>query len=197
MNSYTVAGRLGKDPESRQVGEHLKCTFSIATNYFQKGEKQTTWHNIECWGKQADNCMKYLKKGSIVGASGEFRINKYNDQNGNPKEFPFMASADVSFLADLRQQDNNQGGGGGGGYQGNNNNNNNQGQQNNQGGYKQNGSQGNQNYQGNNNNNNNQGNQGGQGGQGGQGQQQNMSYGSNQGGYNGGQGGAQEDDIPF
>lgn len=88
MNQYQVIGNLGKDPETRTLENGNKvCTFSVATtkNWKDKsGEKQTktTWHNVVIWGKLAEICEKYLKKGSKVYVSGEFDSRSYEDKEG-------------------------------------------------------------------------------------------------------------------
>lgn len=76
LNKATIIGRLGKDPETRYTGSgKAVASFSVATDETWKnnaGEKQkkTSWHNITVWGKLAEICQQYLKKGAQVYIEG-------------------------------------------------------------------------------------------------------------------------------
>ena len=69
MNRVMLIGNLGKDPEQRTLDNGSnRVTFSIATSEkYQDREgnwqETTEWHDIVLWRIQADNAMKYLKKG--------------------------------------------------------------------------------------------------------------------------------------
>ena len=67
MNKVILTGNLGKDPELKysQKGEAV-CNFSMATKFKDK----TEWHNCVAFGKQAEICGQYLKKGSKVAIDG-------------------------------------------------------------------------------------------------------------------------------
>ena len=92
LNQCNFIGRLGKDPEVKytQSGAQI-CNFSIAIGSSWKdkttGQKQerTEWINIESFGKIAEICGQYLKKGSKVFAQGEFVTRKWQDQSGNDR----------------------------------------------------------------------------------------------------------------
>lgn len=77
MFSKTIlVGHLGQDPKMRYTpsGEPL-CRFSLATSkkYTKNGERQekSEWHRLIVWGKLAEICAQYLKKGSLVLIEGE------------------------------------------------------------------------------------------------------------------------------
>ena len=83
LNQCQFIGRLGKDPETRYVpsGEAI-CNFSIAVGAQWKnkaGEKQeaTEWVNITAFGKLAEICVEYLKKGSQVYINGRMKTEKF------------------------------------------------------------------------------------------------------------------------
>ncbi|MCK5610723.1 single-stranded DNA-binding protein [Candidatus Pacearchaeota archaeon] len=82
VNKVIIVGNLGRDPESRDVGDSNVCNFSVATSQTWKdksGVKQekTEWHNVKAWGKLGEICQKYLKSGSQVFIEGsiEYREN--------------------------------------------------------------------------------------------------------------------------
>jgi single-strand DNA-binding protein len=92
VNKWIGIGNLGKDPEMRYTasGEAF-CNFSIAcTDSWkdkQTGEKKemTEWVRITFFGKLAEICGQYLKKGSQVYVEGSLRTRKWTDQNGQER----------------------------------------------------------------------------------------------------------------
>ena len=92
VNSCTFIGNLGKDPDMKYTasGEAI-CNFSIACSESWKdkntGEKkeQTEWVRISFFGKLAEICGQYLKKGSQVYVEGSMRTRKWTDKDGQEK----------------------------------------------------------------------------------------------------------------
>ena len=71
-NQVQLIGRLGMDPNSKQVNQSVKTTFTLATNTVYRdseGNKKTMtdWHNIIAWCNLAQTMDQYLKKGDKVG----------------------------------------------------------------------------------------------------------------------------------
>ena len=84
MNVVTLVGRMARDPELRYTTTTgtAMCTFTIAVDrqYSNKeGQKVTDFFNVVSWGKQAENCGKYLKKGSKVAVEGSISTSKYKN----------------------------------------------------------------------------------------------------------------------
>ena len=70
-NQVQLIGRLGMNPNSKQVNQSVKTTFTLATNTVYRdseGNKKTMtdWHNIIAWGNLAQTMDQYLKKGDKV-----------------------------------------------------------------------------------------------------------------------------------
>ncbi len=90
LNRCEFIGRLGKDPTTRytQDGKAV-VNFSIAVSQAWKkdGEKQekTTWVPIVAFGKLAEICSEYLRKGSQVFVAGEFQVRKWQDKEGKDR----------------------------------------------------------------------------------------------------------------
>ncbi|SUA56850.1 single-stranded DNA-binding protein [Oligella urethralis] len=88
VNKVILVGRLGVDPEARATPTGLQvCNLSIATNhvsYDRDGKKNesTEWHRVVFFGRQAEVCEQYLRKGSQVYVEGRLRTNKYTDRDG-------------------------------------------------------------------------------------------------------------------
>ena len=89
VNKAILIGRLGRDPEVRQMpnGESV-CNFSIATsetwNDRQTGQKteRTEWHNITLYRRTAEVAGQYLKKGSLIYIEGRIQSRKYTGKDG-------------------------------------------------------------------------------------------------------------------
>lgn len=82
-----IAGRLGKDPESRFTPSGLKVTnLTVATNVRKAGKDETVWWRVTVWGDRFDKMMPYLKKGSAVIAIGEMsKPDIWTDKEGRPQ----------------------------------------------------------------------------------------------------------------
>jgi single-strand DNA-binding protein len=91
VNKVILVGRLGRDPESRFTGSgQAVCNFSLATDRSYKDrngqtQKQTEWHKIVTWGKLAEICQKYLKKGSQIFIEGRIQSRQWEDQQGQKR----------------------------------------------------------------------------------------------------------------
>lgn len=105
VNKWIGIGNLGRDPETRYTasGEAI-CNFSIACTESwkdkQTGEKKemTEWVRISTFGKLAEICSQYLKKGSQVYVEGSLRTRKYTDKDGVEKFSTEIRCDDMKML---------------------------------------------------------------------------------------------------
>jgi len=103
INKAILLGNLGKDPELKQINNRtFVCNFSLATvdsvKKNDKWENVTEWHNITTFGSLAENCSKFLKKGSKAYVEGKIQTRKYTDKDGVEKySFSILANT-VKFL---------------------------------------------------------------------------------------------------
>ena len=88
LNRVTILGNLTRDPEVRSTtsGQSV-CSFGVATSRQWKdaaGQKQeqTEFHNVVAWGKLADICGQYLKKGRKVYVDGRLQTRDWAGQDG-------------------------------------------------------------------------------------------------------------------
>ena len=100
LNKVMLIGNLTKDPEAKTLpsGQALS-SFSIATNRTWKdkdGNKQegTEYHNIVVFGKQAETCNQYLKKGQSVLVEGRMQTRSWDDKNSGEKKYRTEIVAD-------------------------------------------------------------------------------------------------------
>ena len=103
MNRVIISGNLGRKPEVRKANSGTAvCNFSIATNdRTKKGDEwvdDTQWHNIVVFGKQAENCERYLDKGSKVLVEGKIRTRSWEDKEGKPRKTTEIIAKNVEFL---------------------------------------------------------------------------------------------------
>ncbi len=103
-NRVQLIGNLGQDPELRCTQSQTPLTnISVATTEFRntaEGGKQsfTDWHRVVVWGRQAENCCKYLHKGSPVFIEGRLQTRSWEDQNGQKRYTTEVVASNVQFL---------------------------------------------------------------------------------------------------
>jgi len=102
MNSLTIAGVLGKDPELKQVGQDQVLSFTVADS--QGREKPTLWWNCQMWGKRATTLQQYMAKGQKVTVSGNIQMREYTDKDGNKKTAMDVRVNDVALQGGNEQQ---------------------------------------------------------------------------------------------
>lgn len=104
LNKAFIAGNLTRDPELRALPSGANvCTFGVATNrvwYNQNREKQeaTEFHNIVVFGRQAETCAQYLKKGSGVLVEGRLQTRSW-DKDGHKQYRTEIVADRVQFGA--------------------------------------------------------------------------------------------------
>ena len=102
LNKVQLIGRLGKEPEQRNISKDKAVTlFSVAVDniWKSKGEtkKSTDWFNVEAWGKLGEICKKYLQKGQLVYVEGALRTDKY-EHEGETKYFTKVIASKMQML---------------------------------------------------------------------------------------------------
>jgi single-strand DNA-binding protein len=121
VNKVILVGNLGKDPEVRytsggQAVANLRIATSRSWTDKQSGQRkeETEWHDVEVWGKQAEQCGEYLAKGRQVYVEGRLKTDKWQDKQSGQERSKVKVVADaVRFLGGRGA-----GGAGGGGGRG-------------------------------------------------------------------------------
>lgn len=91
LNKAMIIGRLGQDPEVRYTQSNTAvANLSIATSERYKdssGEwkENTEWHRVVAWGRLAEICQEYLKKGSQVYIEGPIQTRQWEDREGQTR----------------------------------------------------------------------------------------------------------------
>lgn len=101
LNRVLIGGNLTKKPEiTRTTNGSAVCKLSLAYNEVKKaGEKVTYYFNIVCFGSIAENCEKYLEKGSSVLVEGKIINRSYKANDGSNKTITEINASSVSFLS--------------------------------------------------------------------------------------------------
>jgi len=91
LNKAMIIGRLGQDPEVRYTQSNTAvATLNVATNERFKDrngefQERTEWHRVVAWGRTAEICQEYLKKGSQVYIEGPIQTREWEDKDGQKR----------------------------------------------------------------------------------------------------------------
>ena len=109
MNNWNGIGRLTRDPELKFLPSGVAmCRFSIAIDRgmskkkkdeaIQQGKQVADFINIVVWGKTAENCANYLKKGRLVAVQGRLQSGSYEAKDGSKRYTTDVVAQNVEFL---------------------------------------------------------------------------------------------------
>ncbi len=111
MNRAMLIGRLTRDPELRATASGIAvCTFTIAVDRrFANRDSQTREADfipVVVWRAQAENCAKYLHKGSQAAISGSIQTRSYDAPDGSKRYITEVVADEVQFLSRPNGSDN-------------------------------------------------------------------------------------------
>jgi len=105
MNRVILIGNLTKDPELSKTASDLSvCRFTVAVSR-SYGRNETDFFNVIAWRAQADNCAKFLNKGSKVAISGSIQNRSYDGNDGNKRYVTEIVADEVQFLTTKGQEE--------------------------------------------------------------------------------------------
>ena len=105
LNKAQIIGNLTKDPELKKTKtERSVCTLGVATNRSWKdsdGQKkeEVEFHNVVVWGKLAEICTEYLKKGTKVFFEGRLQTRQWEDEGGVKHSRTEIVAQDMIILS--------------------------------------------------------------------------------------------------
>lgn len=101
VNRVFMTGRLGQKPElKKSLGGNPYTRFQIANHHWRSSkaeERPPQWHSIVVWGPQAQVCVQYLDKGSLVLIEGELETRRFVNEQGK-RIFTEVIARRVQFL---------------------------------------------------------------------------------------------------
>ena len=107
INSVTLVGRAGRDPEVRYFESGtVVANLTMAVNRRNRDD-EPDWFNLEIWGKQAQVAADYVKKGSLIGITGSFKMDSWKDRNtGEDRNKPVVRVDRLELLGSKRDSEN-------------------------------------------------------------------------------------------
>lgn len=111
LNKVMIIGRLTNDPQMRstQTGQNVS-SFSIATNRRWNDKntgqqrEESQFHNIVAWGKLAEICSQYLKKGARIYMEGRLQTQSWDDAKTGEKKYRTEIIAENMIMLDSKGQ---------------------------------------------------------------------------------------------
>ena len=103
VNSVTLVGRAGRDPEVRYFESgSMVANLTMAVNRRSRDD-EPDWFNLEIWGKQAQVAADYVKKGSLLGIIGSFKLDRWTDRtSGEERSKPVVRVDRLELLGSKR-----------------------------------------------------------------------------------------------
>ena len=110
LNSVLLEGNLTRDPElSYTTKGTAVCKLGLASNRFFKQDeeyqKEVSFFDVTVWGRQAEVCSEYLKKGRGVRVVGRLKQERWQDQDGNNRSKVTIVAEHVEFRPKAKVQD--------------------------------------------------------------------------------------------
>ncbi len=106
INTINLVGRAGREPDVRyfESGSTV-ANFTLAVNRISRDD-EPDWFNLEIWGKQAQIAADYVKKGSLIGITGSFKIDSWKDKNTGEDRFKPVVRVDRLNLLSSKKETN-------------------------------------------------------------------------------------------
>lgn len=101
INTVILGGHLGADPEEKRLPNgKLLCSFRLAVNRWESKteEEVVDWHSVVAFERQAEVCLKYLRKGAPVLIEGRLHVRQWDGADGKKQTRCEVTATRVSFL---------------------------------------------------------------------------------------------------
>jgi single-strand DNA-binding protein len=108
MNNFSFTGNLGRDVEIRHTPSGMAiANFSVPVKSGYGDKEKTSWVRCAIIGKRAESgLMDYLKKGQLVGVTGELSVNEYTNKDGETKTSVEVFVKEIDLLGKKGSSDN-------------------------------------------------------------------------------------------
>lgn len=98
MNTITISGNVGRDPELKYSASGTAVVkFSVADTTGKDDNKKTVWHDVVVFKEQAEHVAASVKKGSRVIVTGRLDKSEYTGKDGAKKQRVEVIADDVSI----------------------------------------------------------------------------------------------------
>lgn len=112
----SFVGRLGADPETRQVGQDSVCTMRMAVSEKRRDGEVTTWMKVSVWGRMGEACQRFLAKGRQAFVVGTLTTSTYTNRDGQQATSINVRALSVEFVGGQGGRGEGEEGGQGGGW---------------------------------------------------------------------------------
>ena len=103
INKVIILGRLGSDPEYRELTSTSVCSMSVATSeswsdHDGNKKERTEWHRGVVFGRLGGLCAEHLAKGRQVYVEGKLQTRSWEDQEGAKRYTTEVVAHVVQFI---------------------------------------------------------------------------------------------------
>ncbi len=101
MNKVFLIGRLSRDPELRHTSNNTpvcQINMAISRPVSQGKDSETDFINVTVWNKQAENLVKYVKKGNQIAIEGRIQTRNYDNEEGKKVYVTEVLANHVEFI---------------------------------------------------------------------------------------------------
>jgi single-strand DNA-binding protein len=111
-NRVALVGHAGRDAEVRYFESgKVNAKFTLAVNRRSRDD-QPDWFPLEIWGKQAQVAADYVRKGSLLGITGSFKLDRWTDRTTSEERSKPVITVDrLDLLGSKREAESGAGGG--------------------------------------------------------------------------------------
>jgi single-strand DNA-binding protein len=102
--NITIAGHLGRDAETKTVGDQPVVEWSMAYTHKAKDTETTTWFRCQYWGQRAAKVAQYLTKGKAVLVIGGMYEREYQAKDGTTKRSLEVRVETLTLLGDGKRE---------------------------------------------------------------------------------------------
>ena len=109
MNKVVLIGRLSKEPELRYTSNNTPvCQINVAISrpVAQGHEPETDFINVTVWNKQAENLVKYVKKGNQIAIEGRIQTRSYDNEEGKKVYVTEVLANHIEFIGNNSNKTN-------------------------------------------------------------------------------------------
>jgi single-strand DNA-binding protein len=98
-NNLSFLGRIGNDPELKQVGQTELLEVNVANNVGFGDRRSTNWFRCTIWGKRAQSLKQYLTKGKQIFVTGQLTLREYTTKEGEKRISPEVSVDQLDFVS--------------------------------------------------------------------------------------------------
>lgn len=104
MNRVCLTGRITRDLELKKTSNDKSvCSFDVAVNR-GFGNDNTDFVSCVSWDNQAENLVKYQRKGSKIAVEGSLRVDKYQDSDGKNRYKIYVQASNIEYLDSKKEE---------------------------------------------------------------------------------------------